>query len=176
MLGVIIVVVVITALAVGIGIGVSKGSFNGLGNALSSSSRSGSRMLNVSLVVIYLGVGICVPLLFIIGNRDKSNAQVGGVKLTAAMQSGREIFAEHCASCHTLAADNAVGKTGPNLDTLKPNEALILKTIANGCVQGAAPDAANNCIVGYGTMPPDVVQGRDAQNVAKFVAAVAGHI
>ncbi len=175
MIGVIIIAVVFTSLAVGIGYGASRGSFSGVGNALQTTSRSGSRLLNTTLVIVYIAFGICVPLLFIIGNHNKSNAQVGGLKLTASEQVGRELFAQHCAVCHTLAADNAVGKTGPNLDTLKPHKSLVLHTIANGCLQKPAANDGTSVCLGYGNMPADLLQGQQAQDVAAFVARVAGH-
>jgi len=175
MIGVVIIAVLFTGLAIAIAYGASKGTFKGVGNALQTTSRSGSRVLNVTLVVVYIGCGVIVPLLFIFGNHDNSNAQVGGIKLTAAMQSGRELFADHCAVCHTLAADNAVGKVGPNLDTLKPTKSLILHTIANGCLQQqVGKDYSTECL-GYGTMPADVVEGQQAQDVADFLSKVAGH-
>ena len=114
---IIIIAVLFLAISIGVAYGASRGSFRVVSNALQSTNRSGSRLLNTVLVVVYIGVGIAVPLVFIIGNRDNSNAQVGGVKLTAAMQAGRELFSDHCAVCHTLAANNAVGKVGPNLDS-----------------------------------------------------------
>ena len=173
MVGVIIIAVVFTALAVGIGYGASRGSFSGISDALQTTSRSGSRLLNATLAVVYVAFLVCVPLLFIIGNRNRSNAQVGGLKLTASEQVGRELFAQHCGVCHTLAADNSVGKTGPNLDTLRPSEAVVLHSIANGCLQQSTSQA-NTCL-GFGTMPADLVQGRQAQDLAAFVARVAGH-
>jgi hypothetical protein len=175
MIGVIIIAVVFTGLAIAIAYGASKGVFKGLGNALQTTSRSGSRALNLTLVVVYIGCGVIVPLLFIFGNHNKSNAQVGGIKLTAAMQSGRELFAEHCAVCHTLAADNAVGKVGPNLDALKPTKSLTLHTIANGCLQAQVGKDYSTICLGYGTMPADIVEGQEAQDVADFVSKVAGH-
>ena len=36
---------------------------------------------------------------------------------------GKAIFQANCASCHTLAAADATGTIGPNLDQLKPSEA-----------------------------------------------------
>ncbi|HTW11856.1 MAG TPA: cytochrome c [Solirubrobacteraceae bacterium] len=175
MLGVGIIAVLFLALAGGIAYASTHHGFRGLTRLLTTTSRSGSRTLNLSLACVYLVFGIAVPLVFIIGNHDRSNAQVGGVRLTAQTQTGRELFADHCAVCHTLAADNAVGKIGPNLDTLKPTEATVLNTIANGCLQKpASSSAATNCL-GYGTMPADLVQGQDAVDVAKFVSAVAGH-
>ncbi|MDE3132395.1 MAG: hypothetical protein KGL16_14685, partial [Acidobacteriota bacterium] len=77
--------------------------------------------------------------------------------------------------CHTLAADNAVGKTGPNLDSLRPPKALVLHTIANGCLQKPTASQSNSFCLGYGTMPADIVQGRQAQDIAAFVARIAGH-
>jgi cytochrome c553 len=174
MVGVVIIAVVFTAISIAVAWGASKGSFRGVGDALQTTSRTGSRLINASLVAVYVGIGIAVPLVFIIGNHNNSNAQVGGIKLTPAMQAGRELFAEHCGSCHTLAADNAVGKVGPNLDQLQPSEAIILHTLAYGCLQQPAPGAPNNCL-GYGTMPAGLVEGRQAQDIAQFVAAVAGH-
>lgn len=175
MVGVIIIAIVFTGLAVGIAYAASRGGLGGVASAVQTQSRTGSRIVNSILVVVYVVFAVAVPLVFIIGNRDKSNAQVGGIRLTAADQAGRELFADHCAVCHTLAADNAVGKIGPNLDALKPTEAQVLRVINNGCLQKPLdPNSGTNCY-GYGTMPADLVEGRDAQDVAEFVAKVAGH-
>jgi hypothetical protein len=72
-----------------------------------------------------------------------------------------------------LAAANAIGKVGPNLDTLKPPESLVLHTINNGCLPNAPSNSPQQCL-GQGVMPADVVEGVDAQDVASFVAKVAG--
>jgi hypothetical protein len=175
MIGVVIIAVVFTGLAAGIAYAASKGGFGGLTNALQTTSRSGTRVLNSVLVFVFLAFGIAVPLIFILGNRDNSNAQVGGIRLTASEQVGRELFHDHCAVCHTLSADNAVGKIGPNLDTLRPPEATVLNTIANGCLQKPSSSSATTNCLGYGTMPADLAQGEQATDIAKFVAAIAGH-
>lgn len=175
MLAVIIIAVVAVGLAGAIAYGAFHGVFGHVGAALQSTSRSGSRALNLTLVVVYIGVGVIVPLLFIFGNRNKSNAQVGGIQLTASMQAGRALFAEHCGVCHTLAATNSVGKIGPNLDSLKPTKSLILHTIKYGCLQQQVGNDYNTACLGYGNMPADLVQGNEAQDVADFVSKVAGH-
>src|SRR5581483_3580492 len=100
------------------------------------------------------------------------NGQIGGMKLTTAQKAGRELFGVHCAVCHTLAAANATGKVGPNLDQLRPPASLVYNTILNGCVQDPQPGASNSCL-GYGTMPAGVLQPQDATKVAAFVAKVA---
>jgi hypothetical protein len=176
MIAVIIIAVVFTGIAIGTAYLASKGSFSTVGNALQTTSKSGSRILNTTLVFVYIAGGLALPLIFILGNRDNSNAQVGGIRLTAAMQDGRELFAEHCAVCHTLAADNAVGKVGPNLDQLKPTDSLVVHTITYGCLQALVGKDYNSICLGYGNMPADIVQGRQAQDVAAFVSKVAGHI
>jgi cytochrome c553 len=175
MVGVIIIAVLFTGISVLVAYGAAKGSFSGLGKVLQTTSRGGSRLLNSTLVAVYIGGAIALPLVFIIGNRDNSNAQVGGIRLTAAMQDGRELFAQHCAVCHTLAADNAVGKTGPSLDLLKPPKSLVLHTIANGCLQKLVGKNYNSICLAYGNMPADIVQGRQARDIAAFVSRVAGH-
>ena len=70
--------------------------------------------------------------------------------------AGEPIFASAgCNGCHTLAAANATGQVGPNLDQLKPNYDAIVRQVTNG----------------GGAMPP--FQGQlsedDIKNVAAFV-------
>jgi mono/diheme cytochrome c family protein len=172
---VIILAVLFSAVSATVYLGAVKGVFDGLRGALQTTSRSGSRMLNGVLAMVMVGGVIALPAVFIIGNRDNSDAQVGGIRMNASERSGRELFAEHCAVCHTLAADNAVGKTGPNLDVLKPPKSLVLHTIANGCLQKLVAKNYNSICLEYGNMPADIVEGRQAQDIAAFVARIAGH-
>ena len=173
MVGVIIIAVLFTALAVGIFWAAGRGRLSPVTDAMLTQSAAGRRVVNVILVVTFIGFGIVIPAIFLVGNHDRASAQVGGVKLTAAEKNGRELFGEHCAVCHTLAAAAAVGKTGPNLDQIKPGESLVLHTIQNGCLQSPGSNSQQTCL-GYGTMPADVVQGKQARQVADFVAHVAG--
>jgi Cytochrome c len=132
------------------------------------------RVAGVLFFVIYVGFGIAIPLVFLIGNHANANAQVGGYKLTPAMKTGRELFGQHCAVCHTLAGANAIGKVGPNLDVIKPSESLVVHTIKYGCLQDPPPGDTNQSCLGYGDMPAAALQGQQAEDVAKFVAQVAG--
>jgi mono/diheme cytochrome c family protein len=125
-------------------------------------SRSNRRWVAILVGVMVLALGVLVPALVIAAGRDSKKAP-GGVSLTAADERGREIFAQRCATCHTLAAANAVGKVGPNLDQLRPPKALVLDAIKKGRARG------------QGQMPAGLVDGQDAQDVAGFVAKVAGH-
>ena len=123
--------------------------------------------------MIYVIFGVALPLVILTGNHANASDQIGGIKLNAAEKSGRELFGEHCGICHTLAAANAIGKVGPNLDTLQPPASLVLDTINNGCVANPPPNSPETCL-GQGTMPAGILQGKAAQDVAAFVGKVAG--
>jgi mono/diheme cytochrome c family protein len=137
-------------------------------------SRGANRLVGVMFTFVALGFGIALPLALLAGNHSRANAQVGGMKLTAAERDGRTLFGEHCGVCHTLAAANANGKVGPNLDMLKPSESVVLHTLAYGCLPNAGTSSDEACL-GQGVMPAQVVTGINATDVAKFVAKVAGN-
>lgn len=174
MVGVIIIAVVFTGISAAIFYGASRGNMNRVTDVMLTQSTVGRRVVNVILVATYIGFGIVVPGVFLINNHDHATAKVSGIKLTASEATGRELFGEHCAVCHTLSAAAAIGKTGPNLDQLRPAYILVMHTIQYGCLQNAPQGSDQNCL-GYGTMPADVVQGREAREVAQFVSRVAGH-
>lgn len=150
------------------------GGPSGARRSMQAPSYRGSRALGVLMLVIYIGFGVAVPLVFLAGNHANANAQIGGQPLTAAEKRGREAFAFRCGFCHTLAGANTVGKVGPNLDQLKPSASLILHTITYGCLQSPGSNTQASCL-GAGNMPAGIIQGRDAQDVAAFVAKVAGN-
>jgi len=50
---------------------------------------------------------------------------------------GKGLFKTNCGSCHTLADAGTSGQVGPNLDQLKPAEALVIKQVNAG--GGAMP-------------------------------------
>lgn len=141
-----------------------RGGPRGARAALQSQSRAGRRTAAVLFTVFYLAIGVAVPAAILIGNGDSADARVGGmtIDLTKNEEQGRAIFGVACANCHTLAAAEANGKVGPNLDLMRPPEELTLNAILEGRQRGS------------GTMPAGIVQGQDAQDVAAFVAAVAG--
>jgi mono/diheme cytochrome c family protein len=127
-------------------------------------SRVGTAVFGLGVAVLIV-VGLAVlPAWILVDNTDADAKTVGGVHLNDAQVHGRELFAANCAQCHTLRASNAIGETGPNLDTLRPKAALILDAIKNGRARG-----------GMGQMPAGLLAGDDAKDVASYVQAVAGH-
>ena len=151
-----------------------RGGPRGVRATLQTQQPGGRRALNISLVIAYVGFGVVLPIVFLTGNHANASAQYFGMKLTPAEKSGRELFGQHCGICHTLAAANAVGKVGPNLDQIQPSEVLTLHTINNGCLQNPTPAQSNETCLGDGTMPAAIVEGKQARDVAQFVAVVAG--
>lgn len=87
--------------------------------------------------------------------------QGGGAGDAGGSTDGNEIFASAgCTSCHTLAAANASGTVGPNLDETKPSEELVIDRVTNG--KGAMPSFK------------DQLTEEQIQAVSKFVAENAG--
>ena len=78
--------------------------------------------------------------------------------LSAAEQHGREVFIQTCGACHTLDAAGTTGQIGPNLGDIPLTESDVRRAIRIG---GR----------GSGNMPANLLQGKDAQDVAAFVAA-----
>jgi mono/diheme cytochrome c family protein len=164
-------------LALGLFFVAIRGGIGGARAAVQTQGRVGRAGLHSIFVFIYIGFGVVIPIALLTGNHANASARIGGLKLTAAEKTGRTLFGEHCGVCHTLAAANAIGKVGPNLDQIQPADALVLKTIANGCLQNASasdPTTQDEVCLGEGTMPSGILQGDDATDVAAFVARVAG--
>jgi len=73
---------------------------------------------------------------------------------------GKKIFQTACASCHTLKDAGTHGTIGPNLDQLKPAEAVVDRQVTNG---GAVMPAFK-----------DKLSAAQITAVAKYVSSVAG--
>jgi len=123
-------------------------------------------------VIVLFAFGLAVPAIVMAFNGEhKTSVGSGGVHLNAQEQNGRELFSRTCAVCHALAATKSVGQIGPNLDvrvgsdisTAAGRKALVLSAISEGRARG------------LGQMPALLYQGKEAEDVADFVAAVAGH-
>lgn len=127
-------------------------------------SRAARRLVAVGTAIVVIGLGLAVPLAIgVVNGKDHAkNAPGVSAKLNAGEVEGRQTFAKYCSTCHTLKASNAVGRVGPNLDILHPPKALVVDAIAKGRARG------------QGQMPARLVVGKDAEDVAAYVAKVAG--
>ena len=124
----------------------------------------GGRLFRVAIPVIYLVAGLGVPAL-ILSNKGEAAGGTGALRseaLTEQTERGKNLFRQQCASCHSLAAVNARGVTGPNLDRIgEVTPDRILNAIKNG---GTGQDR----------MPSGLLEGDEAKDVATYVAEVAG--
>jgi mono/diheme cytochrome c family protein len=65
-------------------------------------------------------------------NKSGEGEEKDGGGAESQFAAGEEVFAGTCATCHTLAAAGSSGNVGPNLDELKPGQALVEKQVTNG--------------------------------------------
>jgi mono/diheme cytochrome c family protein len=85
--------------------------------------------------------------------------------------AGAELFYSHCSGCHTLDVAGAQGSAtkvgdrervdGPNFNQRKETVDQVLYAIRNGGFSGAI-------------MPENIVTGRQAEAIAKFLAKYSG--
>jgi cytochrome c6 len=89
------------------------------------------------------------------------NDDLPALDLTGDAASGATIFADSgCGSCHTLAAADATGTIGPNLDDAQPSYELAVERITKG--QGGMPTFE------------DQLEPQQIADVAQFVSESAG--
>jgi mono/diheme cytochrome c family protein len=156
-----------TLLFVALGLGVLfvalSGGPSGARRRMGSQSKRTRRIafINFLLAVVILGLGVPAAVIATVNSRnDIPEANVSN--LTAAEKRGRQLFGERCHNCHTLKASDSVAQVGPNLDTLRPPKNLVLDAIHNGRARG------------NGQMAADLVEGKDADDVAAYVAKAVG--
>lgn len=128
--------------------------------------------------------GIFVALLavvipaFVFTHNGESDA--GGRSIPASLDKGKMLFDINCGTCHTLYVAGTDGNFGPNLDlllaptgppvgpsaasTIKATKARVLNAVTKGV----------NTTTTTGRMPAGILTGEQADQVAEFVANVAG--
>jgi mono/diheme cytochrome c family protein len=124
-----------------------------------------STFVMFGIVVLLLGVGI--PAWAI---SQEGSESATGTHVPSNLEAGKDLFVTNCGACHTLAAAGTDGVIGPNLDELlappsatPPDPATIKPRVLSAINNGVA-----------GRMPKGVVSGQQADEVAAFVAQVAG--
>ena len=101
---------------------------------------------------------------------------------SADKENGRKLFQQKCAGCHALAAAGAQGTIGPNLDDSFAQarsegfkESAILDIVHDQIkFPGQYPVKQSDPSFLQANMPANLVKGKDAIDVAAFVAANAG--
>lgn len=136
----------------------------GPGRARNAYLTGGGRFVKVLIPVLYVGLGLVVPGL-VIASQEEAAGGTGALvsaRPDERLERGKELFQENCAACHTLGASQAKGHTGPNLDRLgNVDEQRVLAAIEKGGT-------------GKLQMPAGILEGRNAEDVAAYVARTAG--
>ncbi len=107
--------------------------------------------------------------------QEKGDVKQPNAKITTVApeyEAGAKLFVERCSGCHSLGIVGAEGGAlkvkdrervdGPNFNVRKEDRESILYAIRNGGFSGAI-------------MPQDIVVGKEAEQVADFLAKYAGY-
>jgi mono/diheme cytochrome c family protein len=113
--------------------------------------------------------GLAATTVLLVASLAAGCGAVGRVTTGDASQ-GKKLFSTKCASCHVLADAKSQGTIGPNLDdafSSDKQQGFSEQTMAD-VVRGqiAYPEKP---------MPPNLVRGRDADDVATYIAKCAGN-
>ncbi len=100
----------------------------------------------------------------------------GYAPASADKQNGKKLFQQKCGGCHTLADAGTTGTVGPNLDAAfeQARAAGMTEDTVRQVVRGQIAFPVTTPSTGAPGMPKDLVKGRDAEDVAAYVASVAG--
>lgn len=131
----------------------------------SGGSAVGGAGFKALLPLLFIGLGLALPAAVIAARTSAlgGTGQTASVEPTPELLEGKMLFGQNCASCHTLAASNARGATGPVLDDLGQ---LTPQRVRSAIKNGGSGDLR---------MPAGLLEGKDAENVAAYVSRVAGH-
>jgi mono/diheme cytochrome c family protein len=107
--------------------------------------------------------------------QEKGDVKQPSAKVTTVApeyQAGAKLFVERCSGCHSMGIVGSEGGAlkvkdrervdGPNFNVRKEDRDSVLYAIRNGGFSGAI-------------MPQDIVVGKEAEQVADFLAKYAGH-
>lgn len=133
-----------------------------------------------TFVIFGLLVVVLAVLIPWLAFRSRGDAATGEQKVPANLKAGQALFQTNCGTCHTLYAAGTDGNFAPNLDellapsgqptgpsaqqTIKATEGRVLNALEHGVDTTTTP----------GRMPAGILNGQQAEEVAKFVAHTAG--
>jgi mono/diheme cytochrome c family protein len=135
-----------------------------------------SRKVFISFGVLVAVLAVAIPWWAF----QADGGEIEGAEVPAGLENAKASFETNCGNCHALYAAGADGNFGPDLDellaptgapsgpeaeaTIEATEGRVLNAIEEGVDSGAVP----------GRMPAMILSGEQAEEVAEFVARVAG--
>jgi mono/diheme cytochrome c family protein len=99
------------------------------------------------------------------------------VQEDADLERGRDLFGAKCGTCHALAEAGTTADIGPDLDAAfaaaraEGNDADTIEGVVQSQIENPRPANPEQTDI---YMPADLVTGQDAEDVAAYVASVAG--
>ncbi len=133
-----------------------------------------SRKIFISFGVLVLVLAVLIPWLAF---RSDGDAARGAQKVPSRLEEGQSLFQTNCGNCHTLYAAGTDGNFAPNLDELlapsgppttesgiEATKERVLNAVEHGVDSTTTP----------GRMPAGIIDGKQAEEVAEFVATTAG--
>jgi mono/diheme cytochrome c family protein len=128
---------------------------------VSARARRRTVLLAVALGAFTAVVAGCGTLGYTSAKADKAN--------------GKKLFSAKCGACHTLADAGTTGTIGPDLDYAFKQDLAVGMTegTIRQVVRGQIAYAITETSTGSPGMPKNLVTGRDAGDVAAYVASVA---
>ncbi len=123
--------------------------------------------------LVFAGASLLAVIFFAAGC---GSGTVGYSEGTGDRANGKVLFTQSCGSCHTLSDAGTKGQIGPNLDYafLQSRRAGLGQTTIEQVVRGQIAYAVQHPSTGSPGMPANIVKGQDAEDVASYVASVAG--
>lgn len=115
--------------------------------------------------------------LLLLGALVVAGCGTGGLSEGGNTSSGKRLFTEKCASCHTLGDARTAGTIGPNLDDAFASvrsqgiDESTIREVVSKQMRYPLPEATSPAVP---AMPADLLTGEDADSVAAYVASVAG--
>ena len=127
-----------------------------------------SKRTFVTCAIVAVCLAVFIPFWAYLSDASEDS---GSHEVPASLKTGRDLFETNCGTCHTLYAAGTDGNFGPDLDLLlapagppSGSKSRVLNAIENGVDSRTTP----------GRMPAGILAGAQADEVANFVAHVAG--
>jgi mono/diheme cytochrome c family protein len=119
---------------------------------------------------VLAGAGLALAVLLAAG------CGTGGPAHGGDPSAGKALFVKTCGSCHTLADAGTKGTIGPNLDDAFATDRAqgFDESTMRDVVLGQIREPITDPPTGVPGMPAHLLKGQDAQDVAAYVASVAG--
>ena len=98
----------------------------------------------------------------------------------ADLERGRELFVENCGTCHALTEARQTATVGPDLDAsfaaarATGMDQDTIEGVVQSQIENPRTINEDNPYYDRTFMPADIVTGQDAEDVAAYVASVAG--